>query len=92
MAVLSGAQVARVYTNDAADRTALYRVSNVSGGDTVDLGPSGAITDYQAVKRAVFVATTANAAAAAAVAGTVITFPAALNGDAGYLLVWGNTA
>jgi hypothetical protein len=92
MAVLTGAQVARVYTNDAADRTALYRVSNVSGGDTIDLGPSGAITDYQSVKRAIFMATTSGAAALATVAGTVVTLPAALNGDAGYLLTWGNTA
>jgi hypothetical protein len=92
MAALTAQQVLRVYSNDAADRTALYRVSNASAGDTVDLGASGVLADFMGVKRAVFLATTAGAAGSASVAGTVITLPAALNADAGYLLVWGPTA
>jgi hypothetical protein len=91
VAAIVQAQIARVYSNDAADRTALYRVSNVTGGDTADLGPGGVLADFQQVKRAVFLATTSGQAAPATASGTVVTMPAALAGDAGYLLAWGNT-
>jgi hypothetical protein len=91
MAALTGAQIARVWSNDAADRTALYRISKVTASDTVDLGPSGVITDYQTVKQAAVLATTISGTAAASVSGTTITMPGGLANDAGYLLVWGNT-
>ena len=86
MAVIAQQQVVLIWSNDAADRTALYRVSNVNGGDTADLAGQ-----FQRVVRAVFLATTSGQAAPAPPAGTVVTLPAALNGDAGYLLAWGPT-
>jgi len=94
MATLTGANIARVYSNDASDRTCLYRVSNVTYQDTVDLGPGGVATDFQVVKMAAFVATTANQVyniPCAVSNGTVVQIPAGLNNDAGYLLVWGDT-
>ena len=91
MAALTSAQISRVYSNDAPDRAALYRVSRVTAGDTVDLGPSGVATDYQEVKQAAMLATTVSGTAACSVTGTVVTFPAGLSSDAGYLLTWGDT-
>ena len=58
----------------------------MNGGDTADLA-----AQFARVVRAVFLATTLGQAAPAPAAGTVITVPAALNGDAGYLLAWGPT-
>jgi hypothetical protein len=91
MAALTAAQVSRVWSDDAADRTAVYKVSNVSSGDTVDLGPTGAVPDYQLVKRCAMVATTVSGTAACSVSGTTVTFPAGLSADAGYIMVWGDT-
>ena len=91
MAVINAGQIARVWSDDAADRTALYRISKVTAGDTVDLGPGGVATDFQLVKQAAVLATTIAGTATAAVSGTVVTMPAGLSADAGYLLAWGDT-
>jgi hypothetical protein len=91
MAALTSGQISRVWSDDAADRTALYRVSKVSAGDTVDVGPSGAVADFQLPKQAAMVATTIAGTAACSISGTVITFPSGLANDAGYLLIWGDT-
>jgi hypothetical protein len=91
MAVLTSQQVVRVWSDGAADLAALYRVSRVSAGDTVDLGPSGVSPDFQLVKQAAMLATTISGTAAAGVSGTVVTMPNGLSSDAGYLLVWGDT-
>ncbi|SRR6266567_7898308 len=91
MAVLTGNQVRRVWTNDAADRVALYAVSKVTALDTMDVGPSGTSPDFQLVKQAAMLATTVSGTAACVVTGTVITVPAGLANDAGYVLVWGPT-
>jgi hypothetical protein len=91
MTALTSAQITRVWSDGAADLAALYRVSRVTAGDTVDIGPSGASPDFQLVKQAAMLATTISGTAACSVSGTVITFPAGLSADAGYLLVWGDT-
>jgi hypothetical protein len=88
---MTAAQIRRVFSNDAPDRTALYEIFKVSAGDTVDLGPSGVTTDYQLVKQAAVLATTVAGTASCSVSGTVITMPAGLSNDAGYLLVWGDS-
>jgi hypothetical protein len=91
MTALTSAQVVRVWSDGAADLAALYRVSRVTAGDTADLGPSGVTPDFQLVKQAAMLATTISGTAACSVSGTVVTFPAGLNSDAGYLLVWGDS-
>lgn len=91
MAALTSAQITRVWGDGAADLAALYRVSRVTAGDTVDVGPSGVSPDFQLVKQAAMLATTISGTASCSVSGTVITMPAGLSGDAGYLLVWGDT-
>lgn len=91
MAVINAGQIVRVWSDDAADRTALYRVSKVTAGDTADLGTAGVATDFQLVKQAAFLATTVAGTASCAVSGTVVTMPAGLSSDAGYLLCWGDT-
>lgn len=91
MAALTVQQVHKQWTNGAADLAVLYEVSRVTAGDTVDIGPSGVSPDFQLVKQAAMVATTIAGTAACSVSGTVITFPAGLSSDAGYLLVWGDT-
>jgi hypothetical protein len=91
MSALTSQQVSRVWSDDAADRTAVYKVSKVTAGDTVDLGPTGVVPDYQLVKQAAMIATTVAGTAACSVSGTVITIPAGLTNDAGYIIVWGDT-
>lgn len=91
MAALTAQQVHKQWTNGAADLAVLYEVSRVTAGDTVDIGPSGVLPDFQLVKQAAMLATTISGTAACSVSGTVVTFPAGLSSDAGYLLVWGDT-
>jgi len=91
MAAITAAQLRAVYTNDAPDRTVLYRISKVTAGDTVDLGPAGVAQDFQLVKQATMLATTIAGTAVCTVSGTTVTMPAGLANDAGYLLVWGDT-
>ena len=91
MAVISAGQVKKVYASDVPDRFCLYIVSNVSAGDTLNLGPTGASADFQTVKQASMLATTVQGTATCTVAGTTVTMPAGLANDAGYLSVWGAT-
>ena len=91
MAALTSAQISRVYANDAPDRVCLYKVTKVTAGDTVDIGPAGVLGDYQLVKQAAMLATTVAGTAACTVSGTVVTMPAGLTNDAGYLITWGDT-
>lgn len=92
MAVISSQQVLRVFDNQAPDRVALYRISKISTGDTVDLGPSGGVAnDFLLVRVAGILLTTSGVVALCSVNGTVITMPSGLTNDAGYLLVWGDT-
>lgn len=84
MAVLASNQVLRCWSEGTADRIALYALRNCTAGDTADLA-----AEFTLLKRAVMLATTISGAASATVAGTNVTVPAGLAGDAGYVLVWG---
>lgn len=70
-----------------AERTALYAVRNVDGGDTMDCSEQ-----FSVVKRAVVMGTTVAAAASCTVSGTIVTCPAGATDDAAYLLVFGAAA
>lgn len=74
----------RQWEDGAADKTALYALRGVTTGDTVDVGG-----DFMTVKQAIVLSTTTPLAFTAAIAGAVLTMPAGLSADAGYLLVWG---
>lgn len=91
MAVISGAQVKRLFFVGPAAQLCLYALRNVSTGDTVDFGPSG-VGDFLSVKQAAMIGSTVSGSATATAAGTVVTMPAGLSGDAIYLLAWGDSA
>ena len=84
MAVLSSNQVVKLWAEGSADRVVLYAFRNVSSGDTADVAG-----EFTLLKRAVILGTTVSGDKSAAVAGTVITVPTGLTGDAGYVLAWG---
>lgn len=84
MAVLTSNQVVKVWDNGPSDRVVLYALRNVTTGDTADL-----VDQFTLLKRAVLLGTTVAGATSAAVAGTVVTIPSGVAGDAGYLLAWG---
>jgi predicted phage tail protein len=91
MAVLTpSVYSALVYTSGAADRVALYGLRNVTAGDTLDVGPSGA-GQFQTVTRAVVIGIDVFVEIAAANTGTVITIPAGMSQSMGYLLIWGSS-
>jgi hypothetical protein len=73
-----------VWGDGIAERTNLYSLNGVTTADTIDLSP-----DFKYVKRAVLLGTTVLGALAAANAGNVITIPAGVAQDAGWLLVFG---
>jgi len=91
MAVLDSRSVFKVFADGDSDRVVLYALRKVSAGDTVDTGPSG-LTDFSAPKQAFAMGTTVAGTASVAIAGTVLTMPAGLANDAGYMLVWGASA
>lgn len=87
MAVLVGYQCVKVWSEGIADRVVLYAFRNANAGDTFD-----AAADFSIVKRAVALGVTVNGATSASTSGTVITLPAGLAADAGYVLAWGCSA
>lgn len=92
MAVLNPASAtALLYHNGSADTVCLYGLRNVSAGDTIDLGSSGA-GQFLTVERAVVVGLVANVQAACAISGTVVTMPGGLGNASGYLLAWGSSS
>ena len=91
MAVIANGQVRRLYAEGQADRVVLYALRNIGTGDTVDLGPSGT-GDFYVVKQAAMIGATMEGSATATAAGTVVTMPAGLSGDAIYLLAYGDAA
>ena len=84
MAVLTGVNVFKVWSDGMVDKVTLYAVKKVTTGDTFDL--SG---DYLSPRTAIMLGTTVTGTAACTVAGTVVTMPAGLTNDGAYLLVWG---
>ena len=87
MAVLGLQQVSRIFADGSADRIALYAFRNAITGDTRDLS-----VDFLIVKQAVIVGSTVMDVIACSVSGTVVTMPAGLSSDAGYLLAWGGSS
>lgn len=84
MAALNANQYPFQWEDGVSDRTALFALRNVNTGDTCDLGQW-----FLLLKRAVVLGTTVAGAASATVAGTVVTMPSGLSGDAAYLLAYG---
>lgn len=89
MAVVSGAQITVEWQEGTSGKTALIAVKNVTAGDTLDLGPTGAAPQFRQLKAAVMLGTTVIGSASASVAGTVITMPAGLSADAAFILAFG---
>lgn len=88
MATLTSSNIARQFIDGLTDRTALYAMRKVTSGDTIDLS-----SDFSVVKQAVILGTTvAGSEAVSTISGTVVTIPAGLSNDAGWMLVWGASA
>jgi hypothetical protein len=88
MAALDPTRFPKQWQDGQAERTALYALRNITTADTVDLAG-----DFTVVKRAVLLGTTVAGATSAVVsANTVITIPAGVSADAGYLLAFGVAA
>ena len=86
MAVLSAVNCTLVYTAGAADKVALFALSKVSAGDTIDVAT---ISGFLSVNRGVVLGVSSFVEIAATFAGTVVTMPSGLTNDSGYLLIWG---
>jgi hypothetical protein len=86
MAVLTyGTQVTMQWANGVSDKCALYAVTDVSTGDTISLAP-----DFSVCNQVAFLGVTPNQVLEApSIAGTVVTMPAGLTAEAGYMLVYG---
>jgi hypothetical protein len=88
MAALAQAQVTLLHRRgDGGMRAALYGLSAVTAGDTLDLA-----ADFRAVTGAYFVPLTGGAPQEVPAAGTVLTVDAGPLDAAGYLFVVGATA
>jgi hypothetical protein len=88
VAVLTPAQVVKVYGSGDADRVVLYALRKVTSADTIDLS-----ADFSSPKQAFIMgATVIGTAAVSTITGTVLTLPAGLSNDAGWMLVWGASA
>jgi hypothetical protein len=83
--LVSGVNWRRIAIDDGAARAVLYELTQVTTADTMDVG-----AEFRAVKQAAMVGATVEGVATAAVAGTVITIPAGLSGDAAYMLAYGD--
>jgi hypothetical protein len=88
MAVLTTSNVAKVFENGLSDCIVLYALRKVSSADTFDVG-----ADFSSPKLAHVLGTTVlGQASVVTITGTVVTLPAGLASDAGYMLVWGAKA
>jgi len=87
MATLTGTNIVKAYSDGTADRLCLYAMRKVTTGDTVDLA-----ADFSSPKQAIVLGVTTQMAFTAAISGTVLTIPAGLAGDAGWMMVWGSSA
>jgi hypothetical protein len=88
MVALGTANVVKVFADGDSDQVALYAMRNVTTGDTINVGPGG-LADFLGVKQAVVLGTTVAGIANPGIAGTALTIPAGMAGDAAYMLVWG---
>jgi hypothetical protein len=86
MAILTSANCTLVYTDGKADKVALFALSKVNTGDTIDVST---ISDFLIVKSGVVMGVSEFVEIAATFTGTVVTMPSGLTNDSGYLLIWG---
>jgi len=86
MAVLTAANCTLVYTDGKADKVALFALSKVNTGDTIDVAT---ISNFLYVNRGVVLGVSNFVEIAATFTGTVVTMPSGLTSDSGYLLIWG---
>lgn len=87
--IAAGVGAVPVFQMGAADRVVLIGLRGVTTGDTLDLGVTG-MDLLQVINRAVIISVTSFVEIAGNWTGTVLTMPAGLSGDAGYLLAWGS--
>lgn len=88
MAVLTNANCVELFRDGRSDTTVLYALRNVTTGDTFDCA-----SQLSGVKRAVILGTTvAGSEAVSTITGTVITIPAGISSDAGWMLAYGPSA
>jgi hypothetical protein len=86
MALLTGDQVRRVFTDDGPRRWSLFAVLGTTTGDTIDLA---SLSFYRTVKQSVFMGCTVVGTVAGTQSGATVTVPAGLTADSCYLLVDG---
>ena len=90
MAALSATNAVVLAADGRADKGVFIALRNVSTGDTLDVGPA-LLNALLFCDRAVVVGIKGGAQIAAAIsAGTVVTMPAGMTNDTGYLMVWGS--
>jgi hypothetical protein len=84
-ALVAGVNYVRGDMTGQADRLVRYNLSKVTSGDIADVG-----IEFLAVKQAVVIGATVEGIAVCSFTGTVVTIPAGLSSDAGWLIVYGN--
>jgi hypothetical protein len=87
--IAAGMGAVPVFSAGSADRVILVSLRNVTTGDTLDLGATG-LELLSFINRAVIMSVTSFVEIAGQWTGTVVTMPAGLANDAGYLLAWGS--
>jgi len=88
MAVLSPTNCQMIYNDGHADKVALFALSKVNTGDTIDLSTVPGC-NMLLVQRGVVLGVSDFVEIAATFTGTVVTMPSGLTNDSAYLLVWG---
>jgi len=90
MAAIPAAQIQVLYNQGGTDLVALFAVRDIQAGDTVDLSQSGVAPAFTFIRFAIVMSFSANKAALATTAGTVVTMPAGIPANsATYLLAGG---
>ena len=84
MAALTAEQVSLVFSDGRCERSALFALTNVNAGDTVDLAAT-----FKVIKRAGMVSATGTHIASVSVTGTVATIPTGPAADGVWLLASG---
>jgi hypothetical protein len=87
MAALAGNQVVLAWQDGDADKAAVFAIKKMTAGDTVDLSAW-----FLAVKTATLIGTTVVGTVVLSPSGTVVTIPAGVSNDAGWLTAWGVAA